>query len=130
VVTIYLDSSALVKLVHEEPESDALRAWLRSRSEVRATSALTRVELGRAVRRARVATLDDARSLLDRVDELPVDRDVLDRAAALPVEARSLDAIHLASALGVGDLLSDLVTYDRRMAVAADALGLPVSAPG
>lgn len=126
---VYLDSSALVKLVVAERESAALRAYLRAHT-VRASCALARVEVLRAVRAHGAAALARARRLLRRVDLIHVDDELLEDAATLDAGIlRSLDAIHLAAARTFGDELSAVVTYDRRMADAAALLGLTVDAP-
>lgn len=129
---LYLDSSAIVKLVQRETESDALRRFLRRhRDDRRVTSALARVEVVRAILDGGPAALAHARRQLARVDEITLDRDLLDTAAIIaPGERlRSLDAIHLASAQALAPDLRAVVTYDRRMAAAAHALGLTVNAP-
>jgi predicted nucleic acid-binding protein len=131
-VKLYLDSSAIVKLVQRETESDALRRFLRRhRDDRRVTSALARVEVVRAILDGGPAALAHARRQLARVDEITLDRDLLDTAAIIaPGERlRSLDAIHLASAQALAPDLRAVVTYDRRMAAAAHALGLTVNAP-
>jgi predicted nucleic acid-binding protein len=126
---IYLDSSALVKLVIAEPESQALRRFLGSQSQ-RATCTLARVEVLRAVRPHGAKATARARQVLRRVDLIQLDDDLLDDAATLDAGVlRSLDAIHLAAARTLGDELSAVVTYDGRMASAADVLGLVVEAP-
>lgn len=59
-----------------------------------------------------------------------MDRALLERAGTLgPPRMRSLDAIHVAAALSLGSDLRELITYDSRMAEAASAQGLSVSAP-
>ena len=124
----YLDSSALVKLVVPERESVALRRWLRGRAW--ASSALVRAEIVRAVRPHGHAAVEVARRLIGRGELLRVSPAVLDLSAMLgPDDLRTLDAIHLASATVLGDNLSSLVTYDGRMAAAAAALHLRVTAP-
>ena len=70
-----------------------------------------------------------ARRLLDRVDLIVLDDELLDLAAELDGPLRSLDAIHVAAALELGDRLEVLVTYDGQMRRAAEALGLPVASP-
>jgi uncharacterized protein len=126
---LYLDSSALVKLVVAERESGALRRYLRSRPR-RASCALARVEVLRAVRPHGGAAMKRARALLRRLDLVQLDDDLLDAAAALDAEVlRSLDAIHLAAAQVLGDDLTAVVTYDDRMRTAAGRLGLPIAAP-
>jgi predicted nucleic acid-binding protein len=124
---VYLDSSAIVKLVVREPETDALLGFL-APGQLQVTSALARVEVVRAVRRhGRAAT---ARALLDSLSLLALDDALLDHAAAIDGgELRSLDAIHIASAQQLEGELHALVTYDQRMLTAAQALGLPVDQP-
>jgi predicted nucleic acid-binding protein len=126
---VYLDSSALVKLVIAEPESRALRRYL-GREPERASCALARVEVLRAVRSHGPAARTRARRLLQRLSLVRLDDALLDAAAALDPEIlRSLDAIHLAAAQVFGDELSAVVTYDARMARAAALLELRVDAP-
>ena len=130
---LYLDSSALVKLVQRETESDALRRFLRRhRTDQFVTSALARVEVVRAVLIGGPAALAQARRQLSRLDQIVLGTEVLDRAATLAPSAqlRILDAIHLAAAQVVGADLRAVVTYDRRMADAAQELGLVVERPG
>jgi uncharacterized protein len=129
----YLDASAIVKLATDEPESAVLRAWLRP-SSPRVTSRLSTVEVARALRRmgeesvalGRVAVEEAFRS----VAIVELDASIAARATSLsPTTLRSLDAVHLASALSFGDEVSTLVTYDARLADAARAAGLEVVAP-
>lgn len=129
---LYLDSSALVKLVKREPESSALRRLLRRRrADARVTSALARVEVVRAVAGGGPAAVAHAQRQLARVDHVNLGRDLLDEAATLlpGTVLRSLDAIHLTSARSVGADLRAVVTYDHRMQDAAVAAGLVVEAP-
>lgn len=127
--TVYLDASGAAKLVVEEAESQALSTWLSDRPLL-ASSALLRTELTRAVRRREPGLVTRARELLLRIGLREIDSDVLGIAAALsPVSVRTLDAIHLATALGLAAELTALVTYDRRMIEAAALLGLPVASP-
>lgn len=126
---VYLDSSALVKLVIAEEGSAALRRYLRQQPD-RASCALARVEILRALRPHGPAALTRARRLLQRVHLVQLDDELLEAAAALDAGVpRSLDAIHLAAAQVLGDELTAVVTYDRRMAAAAALLGLTVDAP-
>jgi predicted nucleic acid-binding protein len=126
---VYLDSSALVKLVIEEPESAALVGHLRG-YPARISCALARVEVIRAVRTHNENAVSRARQLLDRISLLRVDDVLLDDAAELQhALGRSLDAIHIAAARTLGDALAELITYDQRMAAAAQAMGLPLAAP-
>ena len=129
---LYLDSSALVKLVKQEAESDGLRRFLRRhRTDGRVTSALARVEVIRSVAAGGPAAVAHARRQLARVDQINLDRDLLDAAATLAPASilRSLDAIHLAAARSMGPNLRSVVTYDLRMKDAAAALGIVVDAP-
>ncbi len=129
---LYLDSSAIVKLVQREAESNALRRFLRRhRNDRRVTSALARVEVVRAISGGGPDAIAHARRQLARVDEIAIDRDLLDTAAILaPGERlRSLDAIHLASAQALAPDLRAVVTYDRHMAAAGHVLGMIIEAP-
>jgi predicted nucleic acid-binding protein len=131
-VKLYFDSSALVKLVTPEAESEALRSFIRShRGDERITSALARVELVRAVCREGPLAITRARRELGRFYQLAVDTTVLDLAATVVpgTQLRSLDAIHLVSALRLGADLRAIVSYDRRMLDTAAALAMPVAAP-
>lgn len=126
----YLDASAAVKLLVEEPETAALRLRISAWSK-RASAALLRVELLRTIKRAGLPRLTEhARLELGRIYLIALDDGLLERAAEMePPTVRSLDAIHLAAALGLGADLGAVVTYDARMSEAAQALGLPVIAP-
>jgi len=125
----YLDSSAIVKLAVREPQSDALRKYLRRRRPV-ISSALARAEVLRALLPGGEPALASGRRVLDRVDLVRVNDRVLNLAATLlPLELRSLDAIHLATATRLGSDLSDVVTYDERMVAAARSMGYRVSSP-
>jgi uncharacterized protein len=129
---LYLDSSALVKLVRQEAGSNPLRRLLRRyRDDGRVTSALARVEVVRAVSGGGPEAVAHARRLLARVNQINLDRQLLDEAATLAPGTilRSLDAIHLASARAIGSELRTVVTYDERMHVAAAGLGMAVDAP-
>lgn len=128
-MAVYLDSSALAKLVVREPESATLRRFLRAHPR-RVSCGLARTEVPRAVRHLGPAPLRRARQLLRRVHLIRLDDVLLDAAAALdPRILRSLDAIHLAAAQLVSPELEGLVTYDQRMADAAALLGFAVVAP-
>lgn len=126
--TSYLDASAIVKLVVDEPESATLKEFLDDKS-LRASANIARVEVVRAVRHKGAAAVRNARAVLDGVDLIQLDDELLDLAAELDGPLRSLDAIHLAATLELGADLDALVTYDARMTRAAEALGLPVYAP-
>jgi predicted nucleic acid-binding protein len=128
---LYLDSSAIVKLVLPEPETEALFRLLGGYPE-RVTSALARVEVLRAVSRVGEdePVLRRAEEVLDRLGLIRIDTKVLKAAARLePRNLRSLDAIHLATALSLGDQLAGIAAYDIRLAEAAEAGGIDVLAP-
>lgn len=129
---IYLDSSALLKLVHEERESSALQDWLSARDATPwVSSALAKVEVIRACRRLNTDALPRARALLSQLDLIPLTTAVVDDAAELDApDLRSLDALHLASALSIRSDLSDFVAYDSRLVQAASAAGLESLQPG
>lgn len=125
----YLDTSALAKLVIREAETRALRAWLKTDRQPVACD-LVRTELIRAVRRSAPDRLLEARAVLDAITLIEVTTSVFEQASRLdPHGLRSLDAIHLAAALELGDDLESLVTYDDRLAEAAALNGIAVTAP-
>lgn len=125
----YVDSSALVKLAVREPESAALRRYLRRRRPL-VSSALARTEVVRALLPFGSDAARRGRDVLARVDLLRVNDRVLDAAGLLaPADLRSLDAIHLASAEQFGTDLRAFVTYDERLANAAADRGLRVVQP-
>jgi len=129
---IYLDSSALLKLVFLEPETTELRQWVLDRAGLTLTSSeLAKVEVQRGCRLVDIGLLPAARQLLSGINLMPLSGDVIDQAGALgdPI-LRSLDALHLASALSVASELTDFVAYDRRLAAAAAAASLRTVAPG
>ena len=126
--TLYLDSSAIVKLVVAEDESEALGALLSSASS-RVSCTLARVEVVRAVRTKGARIVADARHVLEGIELIELDDELLDLAADLDGPLRSFDAIHVAAAMELGDQLDALVTYDARMTHAAEALGMVVAAP-
>jgi uncharacterized protein len=128
----YLDSSALVKLIVEEPQTARLSAAISSWPQ-RASSVLAEVEVLRAVARAAGGepVLRRAEELLARMHLVELDAGLRRSAAALDRHMlRTLDAIHLASAMSLGTDLATFVAYDRRLFDAALAAGLPAVAPG
>lgn len=129
-MAFYLDTSALVKLVVTETETAALRAWLQPTFDL-VSCDLSRTELMRAVRRVAPDRVQDARAVLDGLILLEVPTSTFEWAGRLaPDILRSLDAIHLAAALGLGDDLQGIVTYDEAFAQAAQLQGVRVLAPG
>jgi hypothetical protein len=128
---IYLDSSALVKLATTEPETAALNDWLAGRPNlVRVASSIISVEMPRAVWRADPGSLPQAYTLARRMRQIRMTEAVLRRAAGVrPATLRSLDAIHLGSALAIKRELTVFVSYDTRLLEAAREAGLPTASP-
>jgi uncharacterized protein len=127
---LYLDSSALVKLVVAEPETAALIEFL-AKWPHRVSSALARVEVLRAVKRAGVNPAGRRRAsrVLARVALVRIDDSVLVMTARIgPAELRTLDAIHIATARSIGDL-AGIVSYDVRLSRAAARARLRVWSP-
>lgn len=123
---IYLDSSAVLKLLFEERESAALEQWISERAGTPVVSSeLARVEVLRASRRLNADALPAARALLSQLDLIPLTSALIDEAADVGEPLlRTLDAVHLASALSIRANLSAFIAYDHRLAAAAEAAGL------
>jgi predicted nucleic acid-binding protein len=128
---IYLDSTAVVKLVHAEPESPALRSWLDERAETGwISSVLTEIESFRALARYAPDAVSRLPAVLDQIDLIDLGPTIRILAqTAKPLTVRSLDAIHLGTALHSRSGLTSFVTYDKRLLEAARAAGLPVDSP-
>jgi predicted nucleic acid-binding protein len=128
---IYLDASALVKLVIAEDESPGLSRWLSDRPNLaRVSSPLVRVEVLRAVWRADPAALAEGYRVMDRIREVRLTDRVLSRAVSVrPVTVRAIDAVHLASAQEIREELTEFVAYDKRLLDAARSAGLPTASP-
>lgn len=127
---VYLDSSAFLKLIVKETESTAVRTFLANRDARRVSSALLRTESLRAVRNLGPDAVGTVREGLRRVDLVGIDDRILDAAGTLePLVLRTLDAIHLATAMAIGDDLDVVITYDDRMVEAARLLGLATATP-
>jgi predicted nucleic acid-binding protein len=121
----YLDASALVKLVRKEAETDALRVFLADERHI-VSSTLAVVEVSRVAARGGA----DPTRVLNALARIDVEEEILDAASTLePLELSTLDAVHLASALAHPGLVETFVCYDGRLAAAARAAGLVVSAP-
>src|SRR5579859_6938956 len=125
---IYLDSAAVVKLVHAEAESAALRGWLDERAETGwISSVLVEIESFRALARYAPDAVPRLPAVLDQINLIDLDAGI--RILAKPATVRSLDAIHLGTALRARPGLISFVTYDKRLLDAASAAGLPVDSP-
>jgi uncharacterized protein len=128
---IYLDSAAVVKLAHAEPESAALRGWLNERAETPwISSVLTEIESFRALARYAPQAASRLPAVLDQIDLIDLGQHIRMVAQAVtPATVRSLDAIHLGTALSIRPALTSFVTYDKRLLDAALAAGLPIDSP-
>lgn len=125
----YLDSSAIVKLAVEEPESAALHRYLRRRRSL-VSSSLARAEVARALLPVGEAGVRRGHDVLARLELIRISDRILTAAGALrPAELRTLDAIHLATAQQLGGDLRRLITYDDRVRTAAEMIGCAISAP-
>lgn len=126
---IYIDTSALLKLVHPEAESMPLRTWLARHPDDLISSALIRAESRRALLRNDPTGLAYLPRVLSVVAQIPVTEEVLDRAAMLPdPQLRTLDAMHLASAQMIHGV-TRMLAYDKRLAEAARKAGFTVASP-
>jgi uncharacterized protein len=128
---IYLDSAAVVKLVHAETESQALREWLDDRAETGwISSVLTEIESFRALARYAPEAISRLPAVLDLIDLIELAPPVRILAqAAKPPTVRSLDAIHVGTALHARPGLTSFVTYDKRLLDAARAVCRPADSP-
>lgn len=133
---LYVDTSAMLKLLVREPESAAIERELLRWSEL-ATSIITEVELPRAVARAREeradAVIDGSvvlQGVLASAAIIPLSENVVTASRSVkPVHVGALDAIHIASAISLGKQLAGVATYDKRMQDALQPLGVSIIAP-
>jgi uncharacterized protein len=131
--TVYVDTSAIAKLFIADPETAELQGWLGSLSELRlVSSALLPVELLRLLRLVNSASVPLAEGFLTNdMDIVEITPPILDDATTMPPQRlRTLDAIHLATALDLGGSVSVLLSYDKLLLEAARAVGLAVACPG
>lgn len=128
---IYLDSTAVVKLAHAEPESPALRGWLDERAEIGwISSVLTEIESFRALARYAPGAVSRLPAVLDQIDMIDLIPGIRILARTVePATVRSLDALHLGTALHSRRGLTSFVAYDKRLLDAAQAAGLPIDSP-
>ncbi len=126
-----MDTSALMKLVSAEPETQALQTWQVQKDRDLVTGDLAQTELLRAARKLTPAHVQVAREVLDSKQLMRLGERVFEQAGLLdPPAFRSLDTIHLATALDLGHDLQGIVTYDKRLAEAAEHNGVPAVFPG
>ena len=130
----YVDSSAIVKLIWSEAESSALAEFVLSderSAKTLITSAVSRIEVLRATRRRDGSLLSRAREVLETFSEFEITEGIMETAAMVgSPNLRTLDAIHLATAMENASGMRALITYDTRLAQAARELGLLVASPG
>lgn len=128
---VYCDTTALAKLVFVEPESEDFTEFIEESSGQLASSQFGEIELMRAAGRIGQKAVDTALEILAQTILLPLTSSIRLRASYLqPPLLRSLDAIHLATAMEILTDLECLVTYDLRLAEAASAVGIRVMSPG
>jgi hypothetical protein len=124
----YVDASALAKLVLDEPGAVEMRRWY-VESERVVTSRVGIIETRRACSR-QAFDAGHLEVILKSIETAAIDARIADAAAVLgPPTLRTLDAIHLATALELVPDLDAFVTYDDRLAEAARMFGLPVVRP-
>ena len=128
---VYLDTSAAFKLIRNEAESEALRAWWERNSPTAVSSDLLRVELLGNVAAKHPKLSAHAETLIRHVNLVPVRPELLRAATDLVATGLgTLDAIHLATAISAGDEIQTFLTYDLKLSQAAEKLGLDSPRPG
>ena len=127
----YVDTSALAKLFLPEQETAFLREWLDANTTVLATSNLTTTELLRACRKRSPLLVPRAQTVLSGIFRIPLSSDICYSAGvAVPLPLKSLDALHVATALYLGEDVKGILTYDKQMIASARAAGLATFSPG
>ena len=125
-----VDSSAIVKLIVDEPKSQRFSAWLKNCKDYLFVSELAHTEVARAINRVDASLHGQLKTVFERFGTIRVSSQILTIASVLsPTNLRTLDAIHLASCLILGDDLTGFVTYDSTQAAAASHNGIAVIAP-
>jgi predicted nucleic acid-binding protein len=125
----YIDSSAILKLIKPEKDSTALIKKLPS---ALIASRISRVEVTRTIIRYEPDLLDSTYDVLADIQMVPVEDSIITIAENLPqfINLRSLDSLHIASALAIKNVLKGIITYDKEMVIAANALGFKTLSPG
>ena len=125
----YMDSSAIIKLIKPEKESAALIKKLPSSL---ITSRISRVEVARTIAKHEPDLLNTAYDVLADIQMIPVEDSIITIAENLPlhIDLRSLDSLHIASALHIRNALKGIITYDKEMMRAGIALGFNTMSPG
>jgi predicted nucleic acid-binding protein len=125
----YIDSSAILKLIKPEKESAALIKRLPS---LLISSRISRVEVARTIISYEPDLLDVTYDVLADIQMIPVEDAIVTIAENLPqfIDLRSLDSLHMASALAIKNVLKGIITYDKEMVIAAESLGFKTLSPG
>ena len=125
----YIDSSAILKLIKPEKESAAL---IKKFPSALIASRISRVEVTRTIIRFEPDLLDSTYDVLADIQMVPVEDSIITIAENLPqfINLRSLDSLHIASALAIKNVLKGIITYDKEMVIAANALGFKTLSPG
>ncbi len=125
----YIDSSAIIKLIKPEKESAAL---IKKLPNGLIASRISRVEVTRMMIRHEPDLLDATYDVLADIQMVPVEDAIITIAENLPqfIDLRSLDSLHIASALSIKNVLKGVITYDKEMVKAADTLGFKTFSPG
>jgi predicted nucleic acid-binding protein len=124
---VYLDSSVALRTILDVPERQSLQSWMQTPGTTFVSSRLLRTEVIRVLRRAGRA-LADGRPLLDRVGMLEISRETHTVAESIERHVKTLDALHLATALLIGESVT-VATHDTTMKSVAEHLGLRVTDP-
>ncbi|RIK08323.1 MAG: VapC toxin family PIN domain ribonuclease [Acidobacteria bacterium] len=129
-MAFYIDTSLFVKLVVREAHSAAARRWAERHDQWLFSSDLLITEAFRTARRHSQGAVSETRSRLGVLAMIAVTTDIFERAAELDSKIlRSVDALHIAAALTIGDELEAIATYDERMSESARLHGIPVVTP-
>ena len=125
----FIDSSAIIKLIKPEKESAAL---IKKLPNGLIASRISRVEVTRTIIRHEPDLLDATYDVLADIQMVPVEDPIITIAENLPqfIDLRSLDSLHIASALSIKNVLKGIITYDKEMVKAAVALGFKTLSPG
>ena len=125
----YIDSSAIIKLIKPEKETAAL---IKKLPNGLIASRITRVEVIRTIIRHEPDFLDATYDVLADIQMVAVEDAIITIAENLPqfIDLRSLDSLHMASALSIKNVIKGVITYDKEMVKAAEALGFKTLSPG
>lgn len=123
----YLDSSVALRTILDVPERKRLQSWMQAADATFVSSRLLRTEVIRVLRRDG-RPLSAGAPLLERIGMLEIGHETHTVAESIERHVRTLDALHLATALLIGEPVT-VATHDRRMKDVAEHLGLLVTDP-